>query len=518
MKKKVQFDKIIKSEDINDQVVVVLETLFQAENINTENSISNNLYFDRYFSLSILPDDITHDEFDETFQGRTDICKRKLELLNLKNSADLAIKLHHKFKTYESTDVKEFEKIIEILLHLYQSVSKSTNQYDLVRGVNTNNLRTLIISIYLKAIFKEKDKIFHKIITKKRDSYVHISIFAGLDIIYILSKDKEQNKKDFFSYRELQLDLLAQTIEKNKLEESLQIISQGHRFVRLLSSDESNYVQEDVNWFYDNFLKKHFKYIKSNLKNILAYIKKHTVIDTVDKENAKAMINSIFHSIDGLEIFNDPPNDDAQSILYFYDMYETLEENFEFIYHTPPTSQPSRNDHYYKENNTDENIFDLKTEDLIIIITPDKETKFWRFGVSFSKDNNFPPLDERREITDYNNNNYIHIHLCIGNPDIEGDRNSWDHPEHIELTPYPNDLFKDNTFERYTNYDGGPVIFTMSTNKAFTEFTVKHNGKIIGTGSKKLDLKEFKKYKIAAWSDWLDNFRLNAKIKIRKRI
>ncbi len=182
------------------------------------------------------------------------------------------------------------------------------------------------------------------------------------------------------------------------------------------------------------------------------------------------------------------------------DNYETLEENFDFFAYSAPIGYPNRNDHFYEKE-----IFDFHKIDFAIDILPENNTKFWRFGFTFSKNNEFPPLKGKRN----NVSGYDDILICI-----DDESTASDDLNSIKLGKYPVEK-RIAKLPRYENYDNTLVTIFFTTKNSISEISVIHNSSEIISAS--FDLSEYKKCRISAWADHHSKFKLNAKIKVKRK-
>src|ERR1035437_8446321 len=319
MKDKMEIKNIIKSAAGKKEVLFILDRLFADKLRIRNNAINTKVCFDRYFSLSLLPNEISAWEFENSLKIPNEI-GQKLISLNQKNSPALALKLHHRYKDYQIKERNEFLELIEGLIKLYESLPLSI-QEDLLEGINSNNLRGLIIDLNNNSTIEisEKSKLFEQLLLKERDSYVGVSLLTSLDVIYITKQNQTEMVSRWEYYRDLQLEYLKRTVKKENYIEVINIMQKIRSFIR--QSGDKGFVPNDVRWFYDNVLLVNKEYLKNNLDSILNHIKTTSTINKIgqDKEFGRAMINSIFYDVSNLNIFNSPEtNDNIKAIIDYY--------------------------------------------------------------------------------------------------------------------------------------------------------------------------------------------------------
>jgi hypothetical protein len=167
----------------------------------------------------------------------------------------------------------------------------------------------------------------------------------------------------------------------------------------------------------------------------------------------------------------------------------------------PPATHPERNDEYIEE------IFEIINTDFLFNIQPDN-TGTWRFGLTFSKDRQFPPIAQGRHA---DHANYGYVHLCVG--DYNEKEKKWKYPELLKLNIYPEPYFKiDPMNGEWNGYNGEEVYFSVSVNhNSLAAFHVKVNNTTILDC--RIGLNSFKYCKVSAWRDY-DHFHLNGKMQI----
>jgi hypothetical protein len=519
-KEKKKIESIVTSAASNVNLLAILNKLFVKNGDRKENSIADKNSFDRYFSLSLLPNEITSVEFESCFFPSYTYAGETLINLNKRNSSALKSKILDKFNNYAISTSEELKNTLDVMILLYQSVIESKSQADLLDGLNFGNVRSMIFDIYNKAKIEEdtRRKIFSEILTAKRDSYVHMSFLISVDSIFF-SNDGNQSGADFQEFRKIQILYLKRTIEKKDINEAIQIMQQARGFIRVRANTDI-FLQVDEEWFLDKVLMDNKEFISSNLLGILDSIKKTISTNSISesKEFARKLIIQTFHSIQFLLQFNLPTiNDNVEEILEYYDdnPYKTFDNNFIFIQQKPININfPDYNDHIYP-NTEKPGIFDLIEDYNSLKITIDPlKTPFWRFGFRFSISQDFPLICDNQE-HDRHIFNYPFIHVGTGYRDINRE---WHADNKLTLAYYKAQK-KDNsdlTFEElFADYNNEKIILQFNyDDKDTLQFFVKRGiitSKVVKfTGN----FNKYRYYNISAWYD-ANDFRIATKIKFK---
>jgi hypothetical protein len=166
--------------------------------------------------------------------------------------------------------------------------------------------------------------------------------------------------------------------------------------------------------------------------------------------------------------------------------------------------------HTFKNNGTevynddvyDRPPFDLKDKEYIFSLQPSRETKFWRFGMAFSKTTNFSfePSSGR-----YNNQNLRFIEVDIG----EVIEDKWQSPNKIKLGTY---YLNNSSSPIYETYDGSEVklnvrfeTYNNLVKASYSTSTIRDEALI--------SMNEYRYFKIFAWSD-KNKFQIVCRIEI----
>lgn len=504
MKKEKNIQEIIKSASNKKEVMEILDRLFNKKTIK-DNKISNNIFFDRYFSLSLLSNEITQVEFEEIFVS-TRIIRKRLISLNEKNSPVFALKLFHKFREYIISTESEFLDLVEALLDLYESILSGRSQNDLLDGVNSNNLRVLIIDLYKRSSIPKinKKELLKELLTKNRKTYNFLSVFLNLDAVGLFGNSQAERKEMFNEFRDLQWKYLQRSIEADNLSDVLSIMQQAHTFITQI--EPGNYTLKDVEWFKKNIIEKNKEYLSANLKNILKYIKDS---DYPSGNFSRQLIDSIFHDTSALNIFHGAEiNEDAEEIVDYYDNLTLLDDDFLFVQQEPPLKEHQEyNDHSYPSNE-DPLIFDLIKNNYIKIILDPLDTGFWRFAFRFSKNRNFPLIKTTRHSKEHHDTkDNPHLGIAIGQPTDSG-LSQWENKHIITLDNY----FSKEPFPQiFQNYNNEKIIIKLANFAGAFYLSIKtHNF------SQRFDAiaksNEYNSCILTAWCD-TKNFKLKAKIK-----
>ena len=244
-------EEIIPSTSGKLEVIEILNELFINNRVGRTNPISFKIFFDRYFSLALLPSEISEVEFEQAFNDPKSIGEN-LITLNQKNSQLLAIKIGHKFINYTIIDKDDFTYLFKGFFELYKSVYISTSQVDLIEGINTNNIRTLIADLYKKSTLEDKKSSLDELLNDDKDNYSYLSSLIGLDLVFIIATNENERRTYFKYFRDLQKKYLQRAIEKDDIIITIQIIQQLSRFITIIQNNKAN--SEDLSWFQNNIL------------------------------------------------------------------------------------------------------------------------------------------------------------------------------------------------------------------------------------------------------------------------
>lgn len=194
----------------------------------------------------------------------------------------------------------------------------------------------------------------------------------------------------------------------------------------------------------------------------------------------------------------------AVYIEQFIKEYIKDEKSFELINQDPPPTHPERNDAFIEE------IFEIANKDFRFFIEPNK-TETWRFGLTFSKDRQFPPIDQGRHKDE---SNYVYAHLCIG--DYNETERKWKHPGLFKLNVYSGTVTKNPPdTQEWNSYGGQEVYFFVSINhdaSSVAFFAKVNENPVIDC---RINIAGFKYCKVSAWRDH-DPFKISGKMEISR--
>lgn len=177
----------------------------------------------------------------------------------------------------------------------------------------------------------------------------------------------------------------------------------------------------------------------------------------------------------------------------------TSEFKFDFSDQKTPTNKPDRNDHILPQ------VFEIRNGRLIIDINP-LSSEFWRFGIKFSTDKNFPSIENPRHPS-LGNINECDICLSVGSMNEERE---WVYPnvvviDHYNIQPITNYL------KAFHSYQKEPITLTLNfdSNQQRDKLKVEFSGISVGTGG--YEISKFKYFRLSAWCDERP-FKLKTKI------
>jgi hypothetical protein len=173
--------------------------------------------------------------------------------------------------------------------------------------------------------------------------------------------------------------------------------------------------------------------------------------------------------------------------------------NYIFVNQIPPSNDPDLNDHILDHK------FELLESSLLITIRPNN-TKFWRLGLKFSKNQVFLTDMHHQRHTD----KWADIHVSVGQRNNE--KNEWRSAQQLEVTEY-NVPINSKSIQRFMEYKGGVIQlsfkFIKKSSAFIGELEVIIENKSLGVNVYNLSSYEF--YTIAAWADQKE-FNLNTTI------
>lgn len=185
---------------------------------------------------------------------------------------------------------------------------------------------------------------------------------------------------------------------------------------------------------------------------------------------------------------------------------EFIENNINQTFQAQPVPKnlPERNDHFLDE------VFEIKKTDFKIIIKP-TNTKFWRLGFRFTKDEKFPPITQGR----HQDNTVADVHISVGDIDSV-ENNTWNFPNQLTLTHYHASVIEDRITSLH-DYSGQSVTLFVTSNgdASIVEFRIVVEGQ--PAGHRKFDLHDFNYCKIFAWADY-QQFQLDVNIEAIRKV
>ncbi|GCC50349.1 hypothetical protein SanaruYs_05640 [Chryseotalea sanaruensis] len=200
--------------------------------------------------------------------------------------------------------------------------------------------------------------------------------------------------------------------------------------------------------------------------------------------------------VDFLNAWNDIPQNIRQKHRY---IDSTLK--FRFNSQQTPMHYNDRNDHMYPE------IFVLKNTTFIQVTLKPIETEFWRFGLSFLKQKQFPTVNGGR----HHDTEKADVHISVG----EQVNEEWALQNQVELREYHIEPTL-SEFSRFTKYIPGEQLTIHLAHEDLNSSVWKvsiNDGKNQVLGMRRYDLKGFRYVLLSAWCDRKD-FQLESSITI----
>ncbi|MDP4147783.1 MAG: P-loop NTPase fold protein [Bacteroidota bacterium] len=492
---------------IQSEIKDVLDELFQKSSYLKRYSISNDLYFVRYFSLSLLESDFSTAEFEDALNQPPDILKRRLVEYNTINSPLLTEKLHSKFNRVTISDKHELSKLIDSLLFLYNEVYHSKNSKALQEGLNANNLGKFIFDLILWAN-QSLSFLEERILASTVTDFAAFSYLFGVENIRVFesSGDIARRGEFFYFFREMQLKFLRLEIERSNNQSNDRIINQLQRLRSFASFDKNDpRGNEYIKWFWDHVLVGYSKFLAANADAIITYIKGLAIENgAFDLNRSKELVNSIFVDI---ESYQDVYiQNGLEKMVDFYLGFDVIKIiPFDFTDQTPPdANHPDCNDATLPD------IFELKKGLFFQITLEPINTPYWRFGFRLSRNSEFPPVIQSRHIDDY-----PYIHLTKGQIDIEGNGTD-DSPPTLDLGVYS------GTTQEYVdrllhNYQNNKIILYFYYNNETISIKVSDGSSSMASAKPITLFNDYKYLRISAWSD-RRKFIISTRIKVLQQI
>lgn len=486
---------------LNGDIEKLVTELFKKNSHLANRSLTNELYFNRYFSLSILPGDFSNEDFEKSFEEPVEKLKEKLVEFNSSNSPMLAEKLFYKAKDLELSDPDKLKKITDSLLFLYNDIFHSRNSEALSKGVNANNLRKYIFDLILSAN-ADIDFLSERILSFDLQDYSAFSFLAGIDSIVSLSSSTSTTdmEKWYQSLRKVQIELLDREIAANGDTFSGNIISQLQNLRRFIRGLETH-PPDDLIWFSEKVIIDHKDFLSKNLKNIMVFIKENGYEGNYfDLERVKEQVESIFLDLE-LPVYKLPIFDTLKD---FFRGYETITDRPYSFQNKTNSEYPKINDDIYADT------LSLNPGDRFEITVDPLQTPYWRFGFRLSRTREFPRLGDSRHIPDYP---FIHLNKGFI---LDGGEGKDATPPQLSVAVYSgNELLTDQPI--IVNYGNEPVSFSIEKDEKGTihcEVDKKTNN------VNNVVIDQFKDYSFAQISAWADErvFVLATRVRILKKI
>jgi Cdc6-like AAA superfamily ATPase len=170
---------------------------------------------------------------------------------------------------------------------------------------------------------------------------------------------------------------------------------------------------------------------------------------------------------------------------------ENVYESIRFDFNKPDFIQLARNDEFI------DRIFPIANRRFKAVVSP-VETKSWRFGFTFSKNLQFPPINTGRH---ENEKDYVYVHLCIGDYDVQN--KEWIRPELFKINVYPSTKVRQAPLaDTWTAYSGEHITFEamIGNDPSRSAFTASVYG--VDVCRYVVDLSGFDYCLISGWRDY----------------
>jgi predicted KAP-like P-loop ATPase len=502
------FDSLLNL-SLPSEIKAVLEELFKPDSHLTRYSVANELYFLRYFSLSLLSNDFTTDELDAIFNLATESLQFRLVEFNTLNSPLLREKLHNKYLDRKISDEEQLIKTVDAFLFLYNEVFHSKDDKALTEGLNANNLMKFIFEI-LNNSNQNSSFLEERLLSQHRvQDFAAFSFLISAENIYLIEgkRDVVKRKELFLSFREIQLKFLKLEVQNANGKINNRIINQFQRLRGFSLFDKDNASsQEYINWFTNHVIIGFKDFILANLDGVIDFIK----LSATDHgefilDRAKEMSDSIFLDINSLSSILC-----ANGLEKLTDLYIGLDTLKVFPYsfnnQVPlDLNHPECNDHICND------IFELKKGSFFEISIEPINTPYWRFGFRLSRTKEFPPVTISRHV-----DNYPVIHLSKGQIDIHGDGSDDSPLPNLDLSVYSGAKheYVEGAIPDYQN--GKVTIYLLWNSENVIHIKVSD-------GNSKKSVKpislfsDFHYAKISAWAD-RRTFNISSRIKVLQQI
>jgi Cdc6-like AAA superfamily ATPase len=487
------------------ETMEIITELWDPRNKHVAYSISNELYFHRYFSLALFANDFSSQDFQAVLDQSADKIVLKLSEFDNINSVLLQKKLNSLFHDISSIDKKRLEKIIEALLLLYDKVFNS-DELVITGELTLSSLEDRIYGIVGRlenGLELLKDKLIHIDIPNNL-SFVHLIRAKNLGNLASFIDDLTEIGKRYF--KEMQLMFLEKDLKKQSGLFNRTTVARIRELAAFTRVDykEGPFSQTEATWFHERVILNSKKVILENFGVIIEYVKKESLIDgKFDLPTAQIIVDSIFADQNLSRYKNDQ---DFDKLLDLYNGYESSPIfGFSFVNQIPPPglAYEHLNDH------TVPKVFELKPGSKIEIVITPNYTPYWRFGFRLSRIKEFQSLTDGRHV---DRHPFIHLNKGVITNGVGTDLN----PPRLDLAIYTGEnLLKVEPF--VTNYEN--TVFILSLERMDGgELEVCVSGLFSARPSMRLDeFADFHYLQISAWAD-LQTFNISGHIKELSKI
>ncbi|HLX91853.1 MAG TPA: P-loop NTPase fold protein [Puia sp.] len=496
------YDSIFNRECSADEKNVLSE-LFSRDSYQMKYAISKELYFYRYFSLTLLKNDFSDEEFDKAFEAPYDQLKNKLSEFFYGNEQLLADKLFKKFGNNQLAADATFSKCLKAFLFLYWLLFESGSTENI--GLTINNLGAFVL----------------KFIEKSGASLNMIQdTLSGLETDYLestgylisLNNPARQENLDLFEPREeklavirkLELEFLHRMLAASSGKMNRQIIRQFEYLCEFVT--DNRFREQELDWYTEQVIKPFATMLVDGSEEIINYVKPRALINNqFSVDLAKPLIENIFPDFDNhLQFYL---NLGLERISDLYDGFETKN----IFSYTFSNQKPIDAGHPEFTDMAMQETFELTKGLKISIDLEPHNTPFWRFGFRLAVSKYFPLVESARHV-----DGYPFIQLNKGA--IDDQTHTWrdQSPPRLDLGVYSGSSL-DSVEELISPYFNGKIKLDFYVDKlkkiriGVTEGTNEIEAKLI------TQFDNFTYLKIYAWYDG-HAFNISARIKLLQQL
>lgn len=380
---KIEFNSVldIEADEISESI---LYQLFGRVDSNEYFPIYNPDYFNRYFTLTLLPSEFSEKDFnDALLLDAQDMGARLRELYSI-NPRILADKLLTAYPSKKIEDAATLDKTIRALFILYQDVFPNQKEERLQR----NSLNAFMVELVSESK-QGPDYLSQRALEMDVTNFTALSFFFSVELIAMYVKEDFNIDPDvyFEAYREAQLLILQKEITYINNGFNSRIPDQ---IKRLYDFYQAKNTPANKQWFIKRVVAGNNDWYINNSYKILTWIQRSApTLSGVDTEMLPPIIETLLGDI------TDP----------FYNKQEW--EPFRLLnagyvqreYQSGYLTYPQSADIPLKNDKPVDKKFSLKNGEALKVRVKPHETSCWRFGFRLSQSNFFDTSE--RYVEDY---------------------------------------------------------------------------------------------------------------------